>query len=179
MQARPTIVLHKLYLSSLSLSVPFRISKLVTRLIASRGDFEVKNLGVRLGGKVSGLRDPAVPTEFSAQAVAPKEKPRAPPGAELIDELSRSRCSVDTGRVVVCRCFGYHPRAGPPASRSISPLASNDWWFCNMRRVFEALPLLLLLRTVLSRVLPVPKMHMERGYCSELRRSLPLTYSPN
>lgn len=38
--------------------VPFRINKLVTRLRASRGDFELKNLGVRLGGRVSGLRLP-------------------------------------------------------------------------------------------------------------------------
>ena len=82
--------------------VPFRISKLVTRLSASLGDL-LKNLGVRFGGRVSGLRLPV-------------------PVSQARIEPWRSRCSVDAG--LGCLCRGYHPRAGPPANRSISPPAS-------------------------------------------------------
>lgn len=131
------------------------MSMLVTRLIASRGDLDVKNLGVRLGGRVSGLRDPAVPAAFSAHAVPRNEAPPPPPGADPTLELNRSRCSVDTG-LVVCRCFGYQPLAGPPANLNISPLANKAWWCCSINRVLPPLPPLLLLRTVLSRMLLLP-----------------------
>lgn len=137
------------------MKIPFLISKLVTRLIASRGDLDEKNLGVRLGGKVSGLRVPAVPAALSAQAAAPRND-------MPIGELNLSRCSVDTGRVA-CRCFGYQPRAGPPANRNISPLANMAEWCCIISRVLLPLPLLLLLRTVLSRVLPPPAKAAPRG----------------
>lgn len=94
--------------------VPFRISKLVTRLSASRGDL-LKNFGVRFGGRVSGLRFPPVPViPLASQA-----------RIEPCDRCNRSRCSVETGRCWFL-CFGYQPRAGPPAKRSISPLA-NAW----------------------------------------------------
>lgn len=94
------------------LFVPFRINKLVTRRSASRGDFELKNLGgVRFGGRVSGLRLP-VPVD-----VAVSHARSDPCGCNL------SKFSADDGRF--CRCFGYQPRAGPPASRSISLLANT------------------------------------------------------
>lgn len=67
--------------------VPFRISKLVTRLSASRGDL-LKNFGVRFGGRVSGLRFPPVPViPLASQA-----------RIEPCDRCKRSRCSVETGR---------------------------------------------------------------------------------
>lgn len=122
------------------------MSKLVTRRSASRGDL-LKNLGVRFGGRVSGLR---LPVPAASQA-------RSDPCG-----WSRSRFSVEAG--LGWRCFGYQPRAGPPASRSISPLASA-WLMlrCRLPIVVEALmpttedPRLLVVELVLGAVrLPLP-----------------------
>lgn len=81
------------------------MSKLVTRLRASLGDL-LKNLGVRFGGRVSGFRLPV-----------PVSHARIDPCG-----FKRSKFSVDAG--LGCRCLGYHPLAGPPANRSISPPAN-------------------------------------------------------
>lgn len=80
------------------------ISKLVTRRNASRGDL-LRNDGVRLGGRVSGLRDCPVPD--------------MPAGlSHTRTEAKRSMFSVEAGRMF--RCLGYQPRAGAPVMRSIS-----------------------------------------------------------
>lgn len=63
---------------------PFRISKLVTLLSASLGDFW-KNLGVRLGGSVRGLRAPG-PSQGVGRSAAIFD-----------DVVSLSRCSIDAG----------------------------------------------------------------------------------
>lgn len=81
----------------------------------------MKNLGVRLGGRVSGFLLP----------VPASQARRDPCGC------SRSRCSVDAGRG--CRCFGYQPRAGPPAKRSISPLA-KAWLMLRCRPPMVEVP---------------------------------------
>lgn len=96
--------------------IPFRVSnKLVTRRNASRGDL-LKNFGgVMLGGSVVGFLD----------AVA---------SHALIEPwCNRSKCSVEAVDLV-CRCFGYHPRAGKPETLISSPLACSAWlmlrWCC-------------------------------------------------
>lgn len=95
----------------LKILIPFLlISKLVTRRSASRGDL-LKNFGgVMLGGRVVGFRLP--PLLLISHA-------RMEPWWSL------SKCSVDAV-VRVCRCFGYHPRAGSPILIS-SPFAWRAW----------------------------------------------------
>lgn len=96
-----------------------RISKLVTRRSASVGDF-LKKCGDKFGGNVNGLR---------LAADASHDRPV---------EWIRSKFSFETGRF--CFCFGYHPRPGPPAMRSIS-LLSRAWLiFRCPGRPFNVLP---------------------------------------
>lgn len=71
----------RVLLTYLQNTVPFRMSKLVTRLRASLGDL-LKNLGVRFGGRVSGLRLPV-----------PVSHARIDPCG-----FKRSKFSVDAGR---------------------------------------------------------------------------------
>lgn len=81
---------------------------------ASRGDL-FKNVGVRLGGRVRGFRLLPVP-----------DIPAVPSHARMEEDCcilcKWSRFSVDAGRMDLC--FGYHPRAGPPVNRSISPVCN-------------------------------------------------------
>lgn len=65
--------------------LPFLISKLVTLRSASLGDFW-KNLGVRLGGNVRGLRAPVPPSQGTGFSTAIFD-----------DAVSLSRCSVEAG----------------------------------------------------------------------------------
>lgn len=79
----PSYVVY-LYLEKYNVKLPFLINKLVTLRSASRGDFW-KNLGVRFGGRVSGLRAP-VPSHATGWSTP-----------ILDDVVSLSKCSVDAG----------------------------------------------------------------------------------
>ena len=85
--------------------LPFLMRRLVTLRRASRGE-RWKNLGDRFGGSVNGFLE-----SLDSQGLGVL-CPGLWPGAR------RSRCSMEAGRC--CRCRGYQPRPGPPASRRSS-----------------------------------------------------------